>query len=97
MSVGIQNTKQQIDSTAGLFVQLMNVFDQISRMQTFLLATPDATLTSAPYNYTAGEVAQLKSAFSDHAQLIAIYQGAQSLAVAKDFRTFSKPLIGTGL
>ena len=97
MAIGMQQTKGQIDSTAGLFVQLQNVFDQIERVQTFLLATPDATLQAAPYGYTAGEVAQLKSAFTDAVQLIGIYKGTQILAVAKDFRTFSKLLVGTGL
>lgn len=98
MSVGLNTpTKAQIDATAGsLPMTLEDWIVRVERMQAFLAATLDATLTSAPYNYTAGEVAILKSAFTDYTQLIAIYRGSQNLASAKDFRTFSKQLIGTG-
>lgn len=96
--VGLQPTKANIDNTSGSIVlSLEDLFARVDRFQTFLLATPDATLTSAPYSYTAGEVATLKSAFTDLAQLAAIYRNQQNLATAKDFRAFAKQLIGFGL
>jgi hypothetical protein len=98
MSVGLsQPSKAQIDALAGsLPMTLEDWIVRVERFQAFLAATLDATLTAAPYNYTAGEVAILKSAFTDFTQLIAIYRGSQNLASAKDFRAFSKQLIGTG-
>lgn len=98
MSVGLSApSKAQIDALAGsLPMTLENWIVQVERFQAFLAATLDATLTASPYSYTAGEVAILKSAYNDFTQLIAIYRGTQNLAVAKDFRTFSKQLIGTG-
>lgn len=98
MSIGLTPTKASIDATSGtIAVSFDDLFAKVDRFQTFLLATPDATLTSAPYSYSAGEVAQLKSAFTDLAQLAAIYRNQQNLASAKDFRAFSKLLIGFGL
>jgi len=70
---------------------------RIERFQTYLVATVDATLLAAPYSYSQAEINLLKSAYTDMTQLIAIYRGTQNLSVAKDFRTFTKQLIGTGL
>lgn len=98
MSVGIVPAKGNIDAISGQLVNdLEYVFSRIEKMQTWLLATPDATLTAAPYSYTSGEVAQLKSAYADLMQLITIYRGSTNLSVAKDFRTFAKLLAGIGV
>lgn len=97
MTVGIQQNKATLDGACSLFVTLENIAVQIDRIQAFLLATTNADLQTGAYVYSAQEVADLKSAFTDAAQLMAIYRGQQNLAVAKDFRTFSKRLIGTGL
>lgn len=98
MSVGLNTpSKSQIDGLAGsLPMTLEDWIVRVERFQAFLAATLDATLTAAPYSYTAQEVANLKSAYTDLTQLIAIYRGTQNLAVAKDFRSFTKLLIGTG-
>lgn len=98
MSVGIQPSKSVLDGMAGsLAIELENAIARIERMQAFLALTPDATLQAAPYSYTAGEVAILKSAYTELTQLIAIYRGQQNLTTAKDFRTFPKQLWGLGL
>lgn len=98
MSVGIFPTKAQIDSTSGsLVLSLDDFFAKVDRFQTYLLATPDATLLAAPYSYAQAEINLLKSSFTDLAQLAAIYRNQQNLAVAKDFRAFGKQLIGFGL
>ena len=95
MSVGFPTSKNDIDSRAGtLAVQLRDAFLGVQRFQAFLVATPDATLTAAPYNYTAGEVASMKSAYSDLDQLRTIYEGTATLGSVKDFRTFAKQLTG---
>ena len=95
--VGIQQNKAQLDGTCGLFVELENLMDRLERVNTFLLATADSTLLSAPYGYAQGDINILKSAFADAMQLVTLYRGTAALAVAKDFRTFSKLTIGTGL
>lgn len=98
MSVGIFPSKASIDATAGsLVISLDDFFIKVDRFRTYLLATSDATLLAAPYSYAQGEIDILKSAFGDLAQLAAIYRNQQNLAVAKDFRSFAKLLIGFGL
>jgi len=98
MSVGIVPTKDQIDNNGGsLLKNLDDALARCERLQTWLLATPDATLQAAPYSYSSQEVATLKSAFSDIAQLATIYRGTANLAVAKDFRQFAKLLWGFNL
>lgn len=96
MSVGIQQTKTQIDGTSGNLVRdFENALIPLTRFASWLDATPDASLTAL--GYTSGEVAILKSAYADFEQLIAIYQGTQNLLLAKDFRTFGHQLWGAGL
>lgn len=48
------------------------------------------------YSYTAGEGAEIKSAYADLDELRTVYEGLATLAVAKDFRTFAKRLYGLG-
>lgn len=98
MSVGLSPTKSQIDSAAGSEVNELEMrFSRIERIKAWLDETPDATLEAAPYSYTNGEVAILKSAYSDLKQLIDIYRGGANLASAKDFRAFAKQLRGLGV
>jgi len=95
MAVGYPKTRADIDDRSGaLAVGVRNLFDQIVAFKAFLDATPDTDLTAAPINYTTGDVAVLKSAFSDLAKLAAIYRGEQALPSAQDFRAFAKQLAG---
>jgi hypothetical protein len=95
MAVGFPKARADVDDRAGsLAVTLRNTFDGIDQFKLFLDSTPDADLTSAPYNYTAGDVAVLKSAYNDLAKLAQIYRGEIEQSPAYDFRTFAHQLTG---
>ena len=95
MAVGYPQGRADIDQRAGtLTASLRNLFDEIDRFETFLLATPDVDLEAPAIGYTSQEVAVLKSAFGDLSQLGRIYRGQEDLDTAKDFRTFAKLLTG---
>jgi hypothetical protein len=95
VSVGYPKGKAELDERSGtISVSVRNIFREVDSFQMFLQATPDADLTSPPYNYTPQEVAVLKSAYNDLAKLSAIYLGAATQPDAYDFRTFSKLLTG---
>ena len=95
MAAGYPRARADIDQRAGtLVLTLRNTFDEIDRFQAFLAGTPDAELTAAPTNYTATEIAQLKSAFVDLARLGRIYRGTEAAPNAYDFRTFAQLLTG---
>lgn len=64
------------------------------KIKAFLDATPDATLEVPPYNYSADDVALIKSAFTDLALLAGIYLGQQTIDTARDLGTFSRRLAG---
>jgi hypothetical protein len=95
MSVGFPKSRADVDDRAGsLTVSLRNNFDAIDQFKRFLDSTTDDELTKAPYNYTAQDVAYLKSAFNDMAKLGQIYRGEVDQSPAYDFRTFAQYLTG---
>jgi len=95
MAVGFPRARADIDQRAGtLYVSLRNLLDEVDRFEAFLAATPDVDLEAAPTNYTAGEVAVLKSAFADLAKLGTIFRGTGTQTPAYDFRTFANQLAG---
>jgi len=95
MSVGLPVTKQEIDSRAGDIARMFQrQFEDVATMQGYLTATPEADLIAL--GYTADEVASLKTAFSDLAQLARIWTGGEALAAPKDFRVFVSRLWGVG-
>lgn len=95
MSVGLPVTKSEIDTRAGDIARAyQKSFEDVATMQTYLEATPNADLVAL--GYTDQEVATLKTAFSDLAQLGRIWAGTEALATAKDFRTFVRQLWGVG-
>ena len=94
MSIGLSTTKADIDAQAGnVALQVREALRAVQLLQVWLAATPDVTLTSAPYNYTSDEVAQLKSAFTDLDKLRTIYEGTATQSSTYDFRTFAKLLV----
>lgn len=96
MTVGIQVDKAQVDNKAGSIAQQLNiVMENIEQFNEWLSGQQDADLETN-YDYSSGEVAVLKSAFSDLDQLRQVYQGTVNLADAKDFRAFAKQLWGLG-
>jgi hypothetical protein len=93
--IGPQLTAADVHAaTAQIVRQVYSMFTNVERFQAYLLATD---LKLPPYNMTSADEALIKSAFNDLDQLRTIFSGDQSLAVAKDFRTFAKHALGTGL
>ena len=95
MSVGLAVTKTEIDTRAGDIARgFQNQFADVVTMQQFLTATSSTDLEAL--GYTPDEIATLKTAFTDLAQLGQIWIGAATLPAAKDFRVFVKRLWGVG-
>jgi hypothetical protein len=95
MSVGIITTKNDLDARAGEIARSFQAaFTDVATLQLYLAATVDADLEAL--GYSAGEVATLKTAYADLAQLGTIWTGSAALAAPKDFRTFAKQLWGLG-
>src|SRR5262245_26639995 len=95
MAVGLAITKSEIDARAGDIARsFQREFENVATMQGFLESTPNADLEAL--GYSADEVASLKTAFSDLAQLGRIWIGAEALAAPKDFRIFVRRLWGVG-
>lgn len=93
---GVPVTAVEVNTTASQIArQVFASLSHVQRFQEFLLATPDATLIAL--GISSDDVAIIKSAFTDLEQLRTIFEGSVNLAVAKNFRTFSKQLLGTGL
>jgi len=95
MAVGLPVTKSEIDARAGdLARAFQNAFGDVLTMQSFLTRTVDADLVAL--GYTEGDVATLKTAFTDLEQLATIWAGGAPLPAAKDFRVFVSRLWGVG-
>src|SRR5258706_16092877 len=88
--------RQIIDSKAGaLFQQLDATFLRIQQFKIFLDTISDANLISL-YGFVQADLDILRSSLSDAEQLRGLYQGASTLGVAKDFRTFAKQVYAFG-
>jgi hypothetical protein len=88
-------TKQTIDVTLGDAAQAVNLaMINVENAKRFLDPAQDEDLIAL--GYTAEDVAAIRSAFADLDQLRRIYEGLEDLTPAKDFRTFSQRLYGTG-
>jgi hypothetical protein len=95
MSVGLPVTKEEIDTRSGDIARVFQrAFGDVVTMQEYLLATTEADLVTL--GYTPDEVASLKTAFNDLAQLGTIWIGTADLPAAKDFRVFVRRLWGVG-
>lgn len=93
--VGLPTSKNEIDNVAGAIARDLNVLmKRVTVLKAYLDQTPDADLVTM--GYSVGDVALLKSAFADAAQLEGIFRGAGTLAEAKDFRAFLRQLWGLG-
>jgi len=93
MSVGYTVGKADVDGRAGaLALALRNDFDAIRNFKIWLDAQTDQMLTAL--NYTPGDISTLRSAITDLAKLVGIYEGTQTQSPAYDFRTFAKLLTG---
>lgn len=93
--VGLPVTKQEIDTRAGDTARtFQRVFEDVITMQAFLAGATEPTLVGL--GYTSQEVAVLKTAFNDLAQLERIWHGLEPLPAAKDFTQFVRQLWGVG-
>lgn len=93
MSVGYEISKATVDSRSGtLAVRLRDTLRQCGEFNTWLETQPNQDLEAL--GYTSPEVAQLKSAFADAAELAAVYRGEATVDSPKDFTTFLKILVG---
>jgi len=87
--------KAGIDQTTGRVAQALNLaFRDVLSTKAFLDVQIDSQLVALGYD--AGDVAVLRSAYGDLDQLRRIFEGAEALGAAKDFRTFAQRLWGTG-
>lgn len=95
MAVGLTVTKNEIDARAGdLARAFQKNFEDVATLQGYLTSTPEADLVAL--GYTPEDVATLKTAIGDLAQLGQIWVGAVNLPDAKDFRVFVRRLWGVG-
>lgn len=98
LRIGLQSNVVDINARAGsLYIQLRDTLNAIKNFQSMLTATLDADLTSPDQNgktFTAAEVTNLKSAYTDLDKLRQIFEGTQTQATTYDFRTFAKLLAG---
>lgn len=95
MTVGYVADKGQLDNIAGQLSRLIEQWaPDVLKIQQYLVATPDADLEAPPFNYSADDVALLKSAFNDLSLLARIYQGNDVLAEKRDLGEFSRRMAG---
>lgn len=95
MAVGFPISKTEIDQRSGdIARRFQDVFGEVGILQAFLTGKTEEDLVAL--GYTPDDVATLKTAFNDLAQLAAIWTGSQALATAKDFRVFVSRLWGVG-
>lgn len=96
MSVGLPNTKPQTDEMSGRIARDLNVaMERVADFAYWLDGVGSPGLVAL--GYTEAEAATLLSAYDDLDQLRAIFQGAENLPDAKDFRTFTRRIWGFGM
>jgi hypothetical protein len=89
-------TKQQIYDNAGSVArELDRMFVRVQQYKAWLDTQTDSSLISS-YGAVQPDLDILRSALADLEQLRTIYQGSVNLAVAKDFRAFSKQTFAFG-
>lgn len=97
MTIGRTITAAELNNVAGTVgTSLWAVMDTIAKAKAVIDDYTAAQLQSN-FGFTAGDAADLKAAYDDMGQLVDIFKGAASLAVAKNFRPSTRKLLGTGL
>ena len=96
MSAGLIVTKTELDTRIGNICKVFNInFKEAFSMKEYFDATADQTLLDMGYN--TQDIANMKTAFNDLAQLNLIWQGISNLETPKDFTAFVSRLWGTGI
>lgn len=97
MTAGKQIDKATINSDAGSIARATFAgFKAVAQFKAWLDGVTDGTLTGT-YGFAQADVDDMRSAFGDLDQLRTIFEGSATLGSAKDFRAFSKRLLGDGL
>jgi hypothetical protein len=92
---GINLNASDINTRAGVIAQaVQKAMNDVIQFKFFLDGALDADLIAL--GMSANDVGTIKSAFTDLAQLAAIYGNQTNLAVAKDFRAFARRVWGMG-
>lgn len=98
LRIGLPFNVIDINAKAGtLYLNLRDSLTAIKNFQAILTATADADLQAADQNgklFTATEVSNLKSAYTDLDKLRQIFEGTATQGTTYDFRTFAKLLAG---
>lgn len=93
MAAGFQVTKDALNQRAGsIVVAGESWFEDVERLASYLAATPDADLTAL--GFTSGEVASLKSAFTDLDNLRLTAYGQRAQTPASNFLFWASKLRG---
>jgi len=98
LRIGLPFNDVDINARAGsLYIQLRDTLNAIKNFQSMLTATADADLQATDQNgkaFTATEVSNLKSAYTDLNKFALIFEGTQTQSTTYDFRQFAKLLAG---
>lgn len=95
IGLGTHITKDTVNQVAGqLALDLCDTMQRIEDFKAWLDQTPDVDIEAL--GFSAQEVATIKSAFTDQAELVAIFRGAATLAQPKEFTAFLRLLWGFG-
>jgi antibiotic biosynthesis monooxygenase (ABM) superfamily enzyme len=93
MSVGFPTDKGTVDQrVASVAWQLRSTFEQVATIKAWLDTQTDQDLIDR--GYTSGEVAVLKSAYTDLDNLGKVAHGQQAQSPANDFFFWAKQLLG---
>jgi hypothetical protein len=92
---GISISREEINNVVGnLSLDIKEALDRAVALHEYLAGKTTEDLTSLGFAET--DVATIKSAMADAAQLADVYYGRAPIATAKDFRVFMKRLYGIG-
>lgn len=95
MTVGFPIDAMGVNSAAGRLSRAIEEWaTETLTFKQYLDATPDDTLEAPPFNFTADDVALLKSGFADLALLAHIYRGEATIDPARDLGVFSRRMAG---
>lgn len=95
MAVGLQPSKQEIDTQAGIIARdFQAALTRAKSFQFFLSGKTDEDL--AALGYTADDILVLRGTFDDIAQLYAIAAGQVTLTVKKNFTENIRKVFGMG-
>lgn len=97
MSIGRTITQQELNNVAGAIgTSLWAVMDNIAKAKA-VIDDYNAAALQSNFSFTAQDANDLIAAYADMGQLVDIFKGNATLAVAKNFRPSTRKLLGTGL